>query len=102
MSGFEVRQRAALKGERGAGKGKRGGCWSNDSCVFLNCKCHYYFFFFLSNFFQICIKMLSLSRSFISDTFFANVTFPLGPDKSGYKVNIFLISPQKTYVVGTH
>ena len=25
-----------------------------------------------------------------------------GLDKSGYQVNIFLISPRKTYVVGTH
>ena len=58
MSGFEVRQRAALKGERGAGKGKRGGCWSNDSCVFLNCKCHYYFFFFYPIFFKSASKCL--------------------------------------------
>ena len=27
---------------------------------------------------------------------------PIGLDKGGYLVNIFLISPQKTYVVDTH
>ena len=28
--------------------------------------------------------------------------FYIAPDKSGYQENIFLISPQKTYVMGTY
>ena len=31
---------------------------------------------FLSDFYKICIKMHSLSRSVISDTFFTNIAFP--------------------------
>ena len=33
---------------------------------------------------------------------YKKVSYLIGLDKRGYPINIFLISPQKTYVVGTH